>query len=111
MQSQPYFDTLCSSKCRVEPYSAANAATCKRRMSDGFANQIVRMPSRPEPSGRASLFVSASGEIPLLLVVHRGVFELFALRIGSARRDRAGFAIGRHDNSAGDSNLSAFLDG
>jgi hypothetical protein len=46
----------------------------------------------------------------LPLVVHRCAFELLALRIGSTRCGRAGLAIRRHHNSAGDSNLSAFLD-
>ena len=46
----------------------------------------------------------------LLLVVHRCAFELLALRIGSTRCGRASLAIRRHDNSAGDSDLSAFLD-
>ena len=46
----------------------------------------------------------------LLLVVHRGAFELLALRIVSTRGSRARLAIRRHHNSAGDSNLSAFLD-
>lgn len=62
-------------------------------------------------TGGHHCYVSASGEIPLLLVVYRNRFELLALRIGSARSDGAGFAIGRHGNSPGDSNLSAFLDG
>ena len=37
--------------------------------------------------------------------------EMSALRIGSARRDGAGFAIGRNHNSAHDRGLSTFLDG
>ena len=72
---------------------------------------IKKMPSRLEPSGRASpLLAALSREVLLLLVVHRGAFELLALRIGSARCGRASLAIRRHHNSAGDSNLSAFLD-
>ena len=62
-------------------------------------------------TGGHHCYVSASGEIPLLLVVYRNRFELLALRIGSARSNGAGFAIGRHGNSSGDSNPSAFLDG
>lgn len=50
-------------------------------------------------------------KIPLPFVVHPHVAELFALRIGSVRGDSAGFAIGRHDNSTGDSNLFMFLNG
>jgi hypothetical protein len=45
----------------------------------------------------------------LLLVVHRRGFDLFAFRIGAARGDRAGFAIGRHSNAAAGCNLSIFL--
>jgi hypothetical protein len=51
------------------------------------------------------------GSVPLLLVVYRNVFELVALGIGSARSNGPSFAIGRHDNCPGKSNLSVFLGG
>ena len=51
----------------------------------------------------------ASLATELLLVVHRSTSELFALRVGSAHRDRAALAIGRHDNTTAGSNFCAFL--
>ena len=84
----------------------------------GNLPQLVRspptggsMPSRSEPSGRASTLISALAEILLLLVVDRIVFKLLTFRIGSARGNGAGFTIGRHDNPTANRNLSIFLDG
>jgi len=47
----------------------------------------------------------------LLLVVDGGALDVFAGRISSAQRDRAGLAISRDGGFAGDRNLAAFLDG
>jgi hypothetical protein len=60
-------------------------------------------PFRSEPSGRAPR------RVPLLLVIHRGAADLFARRIGSARGDRAAFAVGGDDNATGNSNGSTLL--
>src|SRR5207247_11216388 len=43
---------------------------------------------------------------PLLLLVHRSAFELFALRIGSARSDGAALAVSGHDNAAASGDLA-----
>jgi hypothetical protein len=40
-----------------------------------------------------SVLLSVAWEFPLLLVVHRGAADLFALRVGSARGDRTGLAV------------------
>ncbi len=108
-----------NSVCWVLPYGV-NYREFRIAFSSGVAlvlhhqtnfNQVsfIQMPSRREPSFTVT---SASQErIPLLLVVYRYAFELLALRIGSARSHGAGFAIGRHDNSPRDSDLSTFLDG
>jgi hypothetical protein len=68
------------------------------------------MPSRSELSGRASTVIVFSGEISLLLVVHRGALHLCALRIGSTRGNRAALAVGRHDNATTNGDLTVFLD-
>ena len=47
----------------------------------------------------------------LLLVVHRGVCDLLAHRVGSAYRDGAAFAIGRNDNLTRSNHLAGFLVG
>ena len=46
----------------------------------------------------------------LLFIVSYFVADLFAFCIGSARGDRAGFAIGGHNNPTGGCNLSIFFD-
>ena len=45
----------------------------------------------------------------LLLVVYRPVGNPLAVRVLSRRRDSASLAITRNDNTAGQSNLAAFL--
>src|ERR1700676_1616011 len=70
------------------------------------------MPSRSETERKGIMFCSHSQEAsPLLFVVYCGAFDFLALGISSTRRDRAGLAIRRHDDSAGDRNLSVFFDG
>jgi hypothetical protein len=49
------------------------------------------------------------GAFPLLLVVPRCARDLFSLRIGSSRSNRAAFAIGRDDDATGNCGLPAFL--
>ena len=44
-----------------------------------------------------------------LLVVHCSAGEFLALRIGSARGNRAALAVGRHDNATASGDLAAFL--
>ena len=66
---------------------------------------LHKMPFRSASSERAS-----DRESSLLLVVHRGALDVFALRICSARGDRAGLAIGRHDNPTASSGLAGLLD-
>src|SRR6516162_7114556 len=57
------------------------------------------------------MVMSMTSSVLLLLVVHHLALELFAVRIGSAHRDSAGLAIGRHNNATADRNLSIFLGG
>ena len=45
----------------------------------------------------------------LLLIVHSGTADLFARHIGSARTNRAAFAIGRDDDAAAGSQFAALL--
>ncbi len=91
------------------PLALFEERTAPNREKSGsllFANAL---PLRTERE--ASLLPQPSAEVPLLPVVHRNVCELFTLRIGSARGDGAGFAIGRHDDLTAERNLPAFLDG
>ena len=56
------------------------------------------------------IFCGWSPRSLLLLVVQRGAFDRVALRIGSARGDRTGFAVRRHHDATGGYNLTALLD-
>src|SRR4029077_20666440 len=71
-----------------------------------------QMPSRLGAERKGITVTVSLGKMSRLLpVVHRNILELLALRIGPARCDCAGFAVGRHDNLAAERNLSAFLCG
>ena len=82
-------------------------------------HQQRALPSVLGLSGRGArpytgeVLVFPRGKIPLLLllVVHCSVLDLFALRIGHARGDGAGFAIRRNDDATADGNLVVFLNG
>ena len=83
----------------------------RRRYGVARSHLDLQMPSRLEPGGRASLFLSLPGEsFRLLPVVHRGAADLLALRISSARGDRTAFVVSRHNNATGNGGLAAFLD-
>lgn len=76
--------------------------------------ELIRLYKCPPLENRReaiTVYVDPSEEAESLLVVYCNALELLALRIGSPRSDCAGFAIGRHANAPGDSDLSGFLDG
>jgi len=83
-------------------------AWCLCAQLQRYQNATHSLSPGKERKGTAA--AGAIGCFPLLLVVHRGAADLFALRVGSARADSAGFAIGRQDDPAGSSDLVTLLD-
>jgi hypothetical protein len=73
----------------------------------GAANAL---PSRIGQEG-ISIFSLPPRRSPLLFVVHRSVFDLRALRVHSAYRERATLAVGRNYNPAAESDLAILLVG
>jgi hypothetical protein len=83
-------------------------AWCLCAQLQRYQNATHSLPPGKERKGTAA--AGAIGCFPLLLVVHSGAADLFALRVGSARADSAGFASSRQDDPAGSSDLVTLLD-
>ena len=71
----------------------------------------VKMPSHAIEREGITSYYQRTRKIPLLLVVYRRVLDFLALRIGSRGADRAGLAIGGHDDFTGDRSLPILLSG